>query len=482
MQLNIVDNARKVVSKNTAKEHKSEFGQYLTPASVARFMASLFVVNDSDVFLLDPGAGLGALACAFIDRFGNANLDVTAYELDSVLIPELHKHLTSYTHITSHVLEADFITYVSKHIDSAQNQYTHAILNPPYKKISSISEHRKSLRSVGIETVNMYSAFVALTIAQMKQFGQVVAIIPRSFCNGPYYKPFREFILSRSAITHIHLFDSRDKAFRDDDVLQENIIIKFEVGKQQSNVIISTSLDDSFEDFSANEFISNHIIDPNDPDKFIHIPVDKEQEQPLPSILRYSLNDINISVSTGPVVDFRLKDHLKIEIDDLSVPLLYPGHFNNGGLCWPNSANKPSAILYNSDTSKWLYPNNGFYCVVKRFTSKEERRRIVANVVDTSMLPTSFIGFENHLNVFHFKKNGIHRHLAYGIAAYLNTSLIDNHFRRFSGHTQVNVTDLKKMPYPDHDFLIKFGIWFEKCAEKTQEQIDKKLEELLNEQ
>jgi hypothetical protein len=51
--------------------------------------------------------------------------------------------------------------------------------------------------------------------------GQIVAIIPRSFCNSPYYRPFRNFIPERTAIHHIHLFQSRSKAVKDDNVLKE---------------------------------------------------------------------------------------------------------------------------------------------------------------------------------------------------------------------------------------------------------------------
>lgn len=103
--------------------------------------------------------------------------------------------------------------------------FSHAILNPPYKKIRSESEHRLILRRLGIETVNLYAAFVALSLLLLRRGGQLVAIIPRSFCNGPYYRPFREFLLARAAIRHIHLFASRNKTFKDDDVLQENIIV-----------------------------------------------------------------------------------------------------------------------------------------------------------------------------------------------------------------------------------------------------------------
>ncbi|WP_275375836.1 Eco57I restriction-modification methylase domain-containing protein, partial [Xenorhabdus bovienii] len=69
-----------------------------------------------------------------------------------------------------------------------------------------------------METVNLYSGFVALALKQLRQGGELVAIIPRSFCNGPYYQPFREQLLSETSIKHIHIFDSRNTAFAEDKV------------------------------------------------------------------------------------------------------------------------------------------------------------------------------------------------------------------------------------------------------------------------
>ena len=94
------------------------------------------------------------------------------------------------------------------------NDYTHAILNPPYKKIKSNSFHRYLLSKQGIETVNLYSAFVTLVLKLLTIGGQLVAIIPRSFCNGPYYRQFRKFLLNKAAIKQIHLFNARNKAFK----------------------------------------------------------------------------------------------------------------------------------------------------------------------------------------------------------------------------------------------------------------------------
>src|SRR4029450_12503157 len=155
---------------------------------------------------------------------------------------------------------------------TGEPRFTHAILNPPYKKIHSTSPHRLLLRRVGIETVNLYAAFVALTIELMQPGGQIVAIIPRSFCNGPYYRSFRERILARTAIKHIHLFGARDRTFKEDDVRQENIVIMLARNAQQESVTVSTSTEDSFTDMETHMHPFDRIVFPDDAERFIHIP------------------------------------------------------------------------------------------------------------------------------------------------------------------------------------------------------------------
>lgn len=260
-------------------------------------------------------------------------------------------------------------------------------------------------------------------------------------------------------------------------MLQENIIIMLERGGSQGPVTVSTSTDDTFTDLSQHKHPFNRIVFPDDPEKFIHVPTSPERNIiELSPAIRHTLVDLGIKVSTGPVVDFRVKEYLRSMPESGTVPLLYPSHFFEQGIRWPiEGMKKPNAIERNDQTEKWLYPS-GFYCVVRRFSSKEERRRIVASVVDPGIFGDApMLGLENHLNLFHENKHGLSESLARGLALFLNTTAVDEHFRRFNGHTQVNATDLKLLKYPSRETLIQLGAWAMQQGTLTQDQIDAKL-------
>ncbi|MFZ5501950.1 MAG: Eco57I restriction-modification methylase domain-containing protein [Pseudomonadota bacterium] len=478
----VIDQVRREASSLLDSRRRSEFGQYMTPSAIAGFMASLFSYH-GQARLLDAGAGIGSLTSAFVDRAlqNGMAVDAETWEIDDILGGYLKNTLDDLVQhgqgkIKACIHASDFIEDATLSVQlDLDNKYTHAILNPPYKKISSHSRHRKLLRMVGIETVNLYTAFVALTVLLMKDRGEVVAIIPRSFCNGSYYRPFRELIMRTCAIRQLHLFESRNQAFQDDDVLQENVIIHLVKGEPQGTVIVSTSRDGKFSDYRQTMFESAAIIKPNDLEQFIHIPTATEQTS-SPMHCTHSLHDIGLEVCTGPVVDFRMKDYwLDVPSDD-SAPLLYPHHFNDGRLCWPKPHKKPNALLLADDVRKWLMPR-GHYVLVKRFTAKEEHRRLVAYHLPADALNAAQIGFENHWNVFHTGKHGVDENTARGLTTFLNSTLLDEHFRVFSGHTQVNATDLRNMRYPSREKLRLLG---QRARNQPNDQagIDRLIEEL----
>jgi adenine-specific DNA-methyltransferase len=359
---------RLAISQSTDARTKSQLGQFFTPASTAQFMAELFPESSvAHCKLLDAGAGIGCLAHAFLARHAHSTaferVDVTSFEIDTRIHEALNQSLKEFK-IADGLKHFDYKICSEDFIEQSVNQlqfescvgYTHAILNPPYKKISSNSRHRLLLRKVGVETVNLYAAFVALAILQMASDGLLVAIIPRSFCNGPYYLPFRKLILKEASIERIHLFESRNQAFKDDSVLQENIIIVLKRHGKQNNVVISTSKDDTFKNLEITTHPFEKIVNNSDTDIVIHIPTTTTHlDATIHSDESFSLSEIGIQVSTGPVVDFRLKSHLRAQSEPNCVPLLYPCHFSNlRKQCeWPKeNSKKANAIQYNSDTEK----------------------------------------------------------------------------------------------------------------------------------
>ena len=495
-----IEESRIALSQATDRHRKSQLGQFFTPTAIAQFMAGLFVRNDRrHCYLLDPGAGIGSLSAAFLERcisddLGFSEVAVDAFEIDRNLHCDLIANLDEYGSLSeaqgfqvkSTVRGDDFIYTAVQSLGRYMfaemlPKYSHAILNPPYRKIRSDSGYRAALRTIDIETVNMYSAFVALALSLLDAtYGQLVAIIPRSFCNGPYYRPFRDYILSRATLSHVHLFSSRDKAFKDDDVLQENVIIRLQRGVDQSDVTITTSSDASFADLATHDWPFEQIVLADDPERFIQVPTPSYRSSAgRKSTLRFTLDRLDISVSTGPVVDFRLKDHLRDTPGVDTVPLLYPRHVNGWHVDWPlQDGKKPNAIHYNAVTQRWLYPN-GFYCVVRRFSSKEERRRIVASVIGPDNFPGfHLLGLENHLNVFHGGRKGLADTLAHGLTVYLNSTVVDEEFRRFNGHTQVNATDLRSMKYPGRTALMSLGEWAMQRSQHSQNEIDEQIDQL----
>lgn len=84
------------------------------------------------------------------------------------------------------------------------------------------------------------------------------------------------------------------------------------------------------------------------------------------------------------------------------------------------------SVIRDTKTRKWLLQRG---CYTKRFSAKEERRRLVAYVVEPEHLPHEHYGFENHLNVFHSGKTALSAELAHGLALFLNSTAADEYFR-----------------------------------------------------
>jgi adenine-specific DNA-methyltransferase len=141
------------VSRKLNPKKQGTLCQYLTPLSVATFMASLFGDAHRDVVLLDPGAGTGTLTAAFVQEMFARHakphsIRAEVYELEPLMVDYLKSTLdecanlgeTSGIQVYGTVIQTDFIQWGVEKIRTQGGlfeeellPFTHCIMNPPYK-------------------------------------------------------------------------------------------------------------------------------------------------------------------------------------------------------------------------------------------------------------------------------------------------------------------------------------------------------------
>lgn len=447
---------------------QQQLGQFFTPARAASLIAAMPRLPASgQLRVLDPGAGSGMLSAALVARAlaeqPGLSLRLVAVEQDPTVLPYLRETLAACAaaaggRVSYEIVEADYIAASTEMaVDPRLTGVDLVIQNPPYAKLAASSAYRTAVRQIGADTPNLYAAFLALGTAALVPGGQLVAITPRSFCNGPYFGAFRGFLLDRIALERVHVFESRSTVFADTGVLQENVIISGTRAGRPDRVTLSVSA--GHEDAEQRRDVPYaDVVHRDDPHRFVRITTSDEDTEVAERILALpaTLPGLGVAVSTGRVVDFRSRDCLLAEGGTGAVPLIYPGNLRNGQVAWPQRIRKPQWFRPVTDTDAGMLLPEGWYCVVKRFSAKEERRRIVASVWSPETTPGA-VAFENHLNVFHAGGAGLDADTARGLMLWLNSSQVDRFFRTFSGHTQVNATDLRTLRYPDRATLRRLG-------------------------
>jgi adenine-specific DNA-methyltransferase len=427
------------------QDGQAAMGQFFTPVLAAQIIAALPRLPERGTLrILDPGAGSGILTAAIVDRVRREAPDtlvvVTAVEMDAMLHPSLTDTLTDCEHAgaTTRLIDDNFVGWAL----STTERFDLVIQNPPYRKLQSGSSMHTALRSVGIDVPNIYAAFMALGLRLLDDRGQQVSITPRSWMNGTYYSAFRHDFVQRAGIDALHTFESRSKVFGDTGVLQEAIIVTATVGAHPEEIVVHTSHDHR-EDASQRRVPYREVVT----DDFIHVPATQNDADAVTWMERASctLGDLGLSVSTGRVVDFRSRDLLTTERMPHSAPMIYPANFRGTEIIHPqDGAKKPQWFTADpSITARMLVPA-GEYVLIKRFSAKEEKRRIVAAVWNGADAPA----FDNKMNYIHDRNHGVDAEIALGLARWLNSTQVDAYFRVFSGHTQVNAGDLRQMRFP----------------------------------
>lgn len=445
------------------KAKRKKYGQFFTNMTTAKYMAALFDFDLSKPTLriLDAGAGSGILAAAVVDKLVQdgykGKIHLTCYETDEKILPLLESNLDlakSKYGVSYEIKQDNYITSqtfgVGNLFDDGNRIYDYIVGNPPYLKIPKDANEARMMPGVCYGAPNLYFLFWAMGIHNLKQDAELVYIVPRSWTSGAYFKRFRQYLFDNCVITDIHLFESRDKVFDGESVLQETIIIKIKkTTEKPDHINITSSSTSAFDDVVSFSAPYGTIVAQN---QFVYLVTNNDDLKVLNQISHFdtTLPEINMRMQTGIIVDFRTREVLRNQLEDNSYPLFYSQHIKDGRVIWP--LGKDGEVI-KTDREGYLQENSDFL-MVKRFTSKEEKRRLQCGIyLKKRYAQFPYISTQNKINFIKCDSPCV----TYGLYVLLNSTLYDNYYRILNGSTQVNSTEINQMPVPQRQIIEEMG-------------------------
>lgn len=471
-------------------ESKKRAGQFLTHPLVARFMARKIGWIQEGGSVLDPAIGSGVLACAIIEeaiaRGAPSELFIYGFDTDGglcdIAIQSLERarlQAAQYgIRVHFDVQARDFIldyipmqqqSFFPSHTTGAGKlrRFQYIIANPPYFKLKTDDERVKALAGQVKGHTNIYTVFMALSAQLLADDGLACFIVPRSFCSGAYHSGFRKDFIEQNIPLQFHLFESRQEAFKDDTVLQENIIFTFRKrrsGEQLTAPVVSSSkgIDELGDLLLKHQVLPELFLGQYNGVVFFRLPVCDLDDEIIATIDGWpnSLYKAGLEVSTGPVVAFRAKQFLTTDgavAEGQAAPLLWMQNVEPQIVAWPAlRGRKPQGISMESQINQLLLPTRN-YVLLRRFSAKEDARRLTSAPFLQRECSHEFVGFENHLNYI-YKRNGELSEIeAIGLSAIFNSALIDRYFRITNGNTQINALELRSLGLPPMSVIQEIG-------------------------
>lgn len=467
------------------EEDRKGIGQFFTGPLISDYMASMidFVGQVETVRIVDAGAGVGILTCSAALRcleLGYTRVHAVLYETDKDVVSYLRRSMDQVSeafnckdaHFSFDIRQEDFVL---SRPDRGEEPFHISSINPPYFKYNSESPYSGATADLFKGNPNIYASFMAVVLACLAPNGQMVAIVPRSFANGLYFKGFRHYLSQGISLESIHTFKSRSKVFKNLEVLQENIICKFVKHDQVGEVEIrSSTCSDDLHQSEVNVYPTQLIIDSTNSYNIIRIPETEEDARTLSIVENWpnSFEGLGYFISTGPVVEHRTFEYItSAESLTNSVPLLRMHNVKAFRTEWSGTHRKDAKFSLLDGYEKHI-SSNEVYVLLKRFSSKEEKRRLVAGVYDPNVLGGDFIGLENHLNYIGLSGEHLDLTEAFGIAALFNSTFMDRYFRSISGNTQVNATEIRLLKLPDREAIQALGHSLLRARDQKQETVD----------
>lgn len=456
-----------------SRDDQKEAGQFMTPPAIARFMAQRLVsgYNFPAVRVLEPSAGAGILAAAAIEALLALEappryIELLMVEQDQRLLPVLHELGRRATFLCAErgvelvfqVLGEDFLLSELA-LSGRPIDHLLTIANPPFFKLGKYDPQAQAHQYAVYGQPNIYSLFMAACarLTGPGPAGRWCFITPRSWMAGAYFQEARRTMLRHLTIDSLHAFESRKDSFSEDAVLQETVIT-WATGRQQVdagfNILLTRSAGVSDLANAEVQAVPAERIVSNDEQAMFSLP--RDGVDPFEGWTA-TLRTYGLEVSTGPVIAFRAKEHIREFRQPDTVPLLWLQHVGQQRYEWP--IQKKREHIRATAANAWMLVKNQPMVLMRRFSPKEDERRVTCCAYGCGFdrLPGDVIGLENHLNYIYRPGGTMSPSEARGLSAFLASRVVDEHFRALAGSTQVNATELRKLPLPPLETLVAIG-------------------------
>ena len=380
--------AGRAFTATLSREEQREAGQFMTPPTIASFMASRLVagLERRAVRVLEPSAGAGILAAATIEALlalprPPEYIELLLCEMDARLLPVLERFAEDAKALCAGAgVELEVVIQHGDFLLSElalSGQPVDGLLctaNPPFLKLNK-ADPRALAHSYAVwGQPNIYSLFMAACARLVPPNGRWCFITPRSWMAGAYFTATRRAMLRHMTIDAIHTFESRREGFQEDAVLQETVIT-WASGRREVDVGVNVLLTRSQGtiDLGAAEVVAvptERIVGADEHSMF---------SLPMPGLDPFegwtaTLKTYGLEVSTGPVIAFRAAAYIRESRGGDTVPLLWLQHVGQQRIEWPIKKKREHIVA--AAANAWMLVKNEPMVIMRRFSPKEDERRV----------------------------------------------------------------------------------------------------------
>ena len=360
-------------------------------------------------------------------------------DIDSTMIEKTRNNLLVESGLQDKAISLNLIVKNSLLVDLFKNlKFDYLFGNPPYsKKINE--KDKKSFFELYKESIgghpNLCTLFIHKSINILKEEGILGYLVSAPYLSAYYHRNLRKMIVDKTEIKQILRFEDRKGVV--EGILQELSIIVFKRKDFNDDYFLTASVTKDKKTLVQKKISNNKIKF----SKFLHNHEYNREFLIAKNILDYKIvekmrnkgNPLKsfADVHTGEIVKFRSKNHIKKTPDKSYFPLI------NIEFVKPFQLIEDIQNIFYKPKKAMQYIHNGKLILIKRLTSKEQPKRVIASIVNMNGYT-----IDNKLN-FIEPKNEEELYILVGL---LNSYLLYYFFRLFSSNTQVSSNELRFLP------------------------------------